>query len=138
MTGRNRNHGDSRKDLSDVEARILAEADSADVKLHAVFRTGEEFSERDETDNWDVDYYLALYEDTYEGKEYLKMRYFAAHKHDKSQDTFLKNGINIRIASDDEAFDLDELPPKLGRAIVAAYNGRDEVDRDVYDFGTGA
>lgn len=130
----NETHSNSRKDLEDAEERVLAEADSPDVRLHAMFRTGEEFSDPEADDNWDVDYYLVLYEDEYEDRRYVKLRYFAAHKHDRAKDTFLKNGINIR--ADDGSPDLTDVPLDVGRAMVAVFNGREEADRDIKDYLT--
>lgn len=66
--------------------RIAAASDD-NLELHAAFRTGSDEG---------IDYYLVIGRKQHEGKEMLKIRYFALHTSNPENDTWMKNGVTAR------------------------------------------
>lgn len=89
--------------IANDELRTRIEQESEDdLALHAAYQTGS-------ADNFE--YYLVLGRKRHEGKEMLKIRYFAAHEFDPAKDTWMKNGVTARQG--------DELIDRLAKDFQA-------------------
>lgn len=94
-------------DKETVVQRILDASDD-DPTIRAVHPTGE-------SDEGDIDFVLVIAEKVYEGREMLKIRYFAMHKGKPEQDTWMQNGITMRSS--------DTLISRLAADFTAMHNG---------------
>ena len=65
-----------------------------------------------------VHYYLATTRDRYEGNEMLRVRYAALADEEWRDDTWLKNGISIRLT--------DGIEGPLAALLVGSINGNDD------------
>jgi len=70
----------------ELRARIRTASEAA-LNVHAAYKTGESEG---------IEYYVVVAEKTHNGKEMLKLRYFAAHIHNPEEDTWMKNGLSAR------------------------------------------
>lgn len=75
-------------DTTALEDRIQNASDD-NPTIHALYRTGSDES---------ITYYLVIATKTYEGREMLKIRYFALNKGAPADDTWMQNGITARGA----------------------------------------
>jgi len=104
-------------DKADIVARIEDQSDD-NPNLRAVYRTGSD-DERD--------YYLVVATKHHQGREMLKVRYFAADHDTPHADTWMKNGITARSS--------DALIAKLANAFAAMSNGLpDDADPMLHDI----
>jgi hypothetical protein len=78
----------------DIRRRIRALNDTEDDSIATILRMG---------DNDNQEFLIAILVREYEGNEYVNERYVALSKHDESEDTWMKNGINRRVNSDTES-----------------------------------
>lgn len=95
--------------MNDELADRILDASDDDPTLHAAYRTGSDD---------DRDYWLVVAQKTYEEKEMLKIRYFAADHDDPAEDTWMQNGVTARKGP--------ELVERFACDFPAFSNGVDE------------
>lgn len=98
----------------DAETRINDLIDDSN-SLCGFIRTGHDDS---------AVYYIATTRGTYEDHEMLNIRYVALGHAEWREDTFLKNGISIRLT--------DGIEPALVKLLVGSINGNDDPS-ELYD-----
>lgn len=92
-------------DPKELERRIMAQSDD-DPTIHSIYKTGEDDG---------IEYLLVVAKKQHEGREMLKIRYFALNKNDEREDTWMQNGITARTS--------DVLEHHLGEDLSALASG---------------
>lgn len=92
--------------MNDNLRQRISDASDDNLELHAAYKTGS-----------DADYvfYVVVGQKEYEGKDILKMAYFAAHHTQPDNDTWMSNGLRAREGT--------SLLDALARDLQHAHNG---------------
>lgn len=89
----------------ELRSRIQAASDDNE-ELHAAYKTGAQN---------DIDYYVVVVTKQHDNSPMLKLRYFALHRDNPNNDTWMKNGLTARNG--------DELLHNLAKDLQHVHNG---------------